>query len=123
MVPLSFRAEKLAVEEKCGKLKQQLSESTTGERRFKEQCDELQLRVAENANEIQSVEEVRQRLVNAEQESKELKVEVCQLQVELKSASSSNNSLQQEVSTSLGLLHCLSIQSCMHGFHLCRFNC
>ena len=116
---LPFRAEKLAVEEKYGKLEQQLSERTTGERRFKEQCHELQLRVAENANEIQNAKEVRQKLVNAEQESKELKVEVFQLQVELKSASSSNSSLQQQVSTSSGLLRCLSIRSCtcMHGFH------
>ena len=103
MLSLPFRAEKIAVEEKCGKLEQQLSERTTGECKFKEQCHKLQLRVAENTNEIQNVEEVRQRLVNAEQESKELKVEVCQLQVELKSANSSNNSLQQQVNMSPSL--------------------
>lgn len=118
LLSLPFSAEKLAVEEKCVKLEQQLSERTTEEFRFKEQCCELQLRVAENASEREYVEAVRQKLVTAEQESKELKVEVCQMQVELKSASSSISSLQQQVSTSQG-----SIQSCKHGLHLCRFSC
>ena len=98
LVITSFRAEKLAVEEKIEVIKQQLSERTVGESQLKEQCSQLQLRLTEKTNEREKVEEIKQKLITVEQECNERKMEICQMKVELKSANNSNCSLQDKVS-------------------------
>ena len=60
-----------------------------------QQCKELQSRLAESINEREKAEN---RLAKVEQEYNKLKMEVCELQAELRTAISSNSSLHGQVS-------------------------
>ena len=80
------------------KVLQQLSEKAAEVSQFKEQCNKLQLSLAENISEGKRGEDIKQKLIEVKQECNERKMELCQLKVELKNVGNSNSLLQDQVS-------------------------
>lgn len=79
------------------KIMQQLPEKTMEVSQLKEQCNELQLRLAESISEKERGEDIKRKFVEVEQECNERKMENYQLKAELKSADNSNSLLQDQV--------------------------
>lgn len=79
------------------KIIQQLPEKTAEVSKLKEQCNELQLRLAESISERERGEDIKQKFAEVERECNERKMENCQLKAELKSAGNSNSLLQDQV--------------------------
>lgn len=91
---MSYRTEKLALEDKY---MQQLHEKSAELSQLKEQCNQLQLRLAESISERERGEDIKRKFAEVEQDRNERKMENCQLKAELKSASNSISLLQDQV--------------------------
>ena len=87
------------------KVMQQLHEKVAEVSQLKEQCNELQLRLAESISERERGEDIKRKFADVEQASNERKMKNCQLKAELKNAANRNRLLQDQVGIHVGAFH------------------
>lgn len=87
------------------KVTQQLHEKVAEVSQLKEQCNELQLRLAESNSERERGEDIKRKFADVEQASNERKTKNCQLKAELTNAANRNRLLQDQVGKHVGAFH------------------